>query len=298
MGKNILLSICCLAYNHESFIRQCLDGFIMQKTNFNFEVLINDDASTDGTADIIREYEIKYPDIIKPVYQKENQYSKGVQVFTNLLSRAKYKYIALCEGDDYWTDPNKLQRQVDLLEQRPDIVLSAENGMVVNPLNKNSSHLFNIVMEEMNVSTFDLLEKRKFPTASVVFRSECIKDCFRLKENGDTILWVLLSTKGVVHYNPVVSSVYNRGGHGVVESTPKLQWAKKMESWNRQIIYIIKHSKMGESFNYKIFKERNFSEYSAAYKKMSFKIAPVKKMYCLYKCFVNNPWIIFKLFPL
>lgn len=118
------VSICCITYNHAPFIRQCLDGFMMQRTSFPIEVLVHDDASTDGTQDIIREYEAKYPDVIKPIYQKENQYSKGVKV--NLVynySRAKGKYIALCEGDDYWTDPYKLQKQVDFLESHPDYVM-------------------------------------------------------------------------------------------------------------------------------------------------------------------------------
>lgn len=87
---------------------------MQQKTNFPIEVLIHDDASTDGTQDIIREYEKKYPNIVKPIYQKENQYSKGVKVsLVYNYSRARGKYIALCEGDDYWTDPYKLQKQVD-----------------------------------------------------------------------------------------------------------------------------------------------------------------------------------------
>lgn len=120
-NKSILVSICCITYNHERFIRQCLDGFLMQKTGFEFEILIHDDASTDGTAHIIREYEQKYPDIIKPIYQNENQYSKGIPIsITYNFPRAKGKYIALCEGDDYWTDPCKLQKQVDFLEHNPE----------------------------------------------------------------------------------------------------------------------------------------------------------------------------------
>jgi len=94
-----------------------MDGFIMQKTNFPFEILIHDDASTDATASIIKEYEKKYPDIIRAVYQAENQYSKGINPgIEHLFPNAKGKYIALCEGDDYWTDPYKLQKQVDFLE--------------------------------------------------------------------------------------------------------------------------------------------------------------------------------------
>lgn len=122
-SQNVLVTIRCLAYNHEPYIRQCLEGFVMQKTNFRFEAIVHDDASTDGTANIIREFEEKYSDIIKPIYQTENQYSKrdgsigrAMDAFTSNDS----KYIATCEGDDYWTDPYKLQKQVDFLEANPE----------------------------------------------------------------------------------------------------------------------------------------------------------------------------------
>ena len=119
-----LVSVNILAYNHALFIRQCLDGVLMQKISFPFEVLIHDDASTDGTADIIREYEARYPDIIKAVYQTENQFSKGVCVERKyLFANSLGKYIALCEGDDYWTDPLKLQKQIDFLESHPDYTI-------------------------------------------------------------------------------------------------------------------------------------------------------------------------------
>ena len=120
-NEEIMVSICCTAFKHEKYIRQCLDGFVMQKTDFKYEVIINDDASPDGTANIIREYEAKYPDIIKPIYQTVNQYSIDSNVTFNIIfPRVKGKYIALCEGDDFWTDPLKLQKQVDALEANPD----------------------------------------------------------------------------------------------------------------------------------------------------------------------------------
>lgn len=119
-----VVSICCATYNHSSYIRQCLDGFVTQKTSFSFEVIVHDDASTDGTQDIIREFAARYPDIIKPIYQTENQYSKGVRInLTYIFPRIKGKYVAICEGDDYWTDPYKLQKQVDFLESHPDYVM-------------------------------------------------------------------------------------------------------------------------------------------------------------------------------
>ena len=122
--NSIVVSISCITYNHAPYIRQCLDGFLMQQTNFAFEVLIHDDASTDGTTEIIKEYEAKYPDVIKPIYEGENQWVKGRRgsvVFN--FPRAKGKYIALCEGDDYWTDPLKLQKQVDFLDNHPGYVM-------------------------------------------------------------------------------------------------------------------------------------------------------------------------------
>lgn len=119
--NRLLVSISCITYNHAPYIRQCLDGFLMQQCDFEYEILIHDDASTDGTSDIIREYQEKYPEIIKPIMQTENQYSKGIRGMMARFNfpRAKGKYIALCEGDDYWTDPLKLQKQVDFLEENP-----------------------------------------------------------------------------------------------------------------------------------------------------------------------------------
>ncbi len=110
--EELIVSISCKTYNHEDYIADAIDGFLQQKTNFKYEILIHDDASTDRTADIIRAYEKKYPDLIKPIYQTVNQYSiEGVSVTQLNLSRAKGKYIAECEGDDYWIDPYKLQKQ-------------------------------------------------------------------------------------------------------------------------------------------------------------------------------------------
>ena len=108
--NNIKVSICCVTYNHENFLRQCLDGFVMQKTNFQFEILVHEDASTDGTEEIVKLYEEKYPNLFRCVYQSENQFLKQNTLVNILFKMAKGKYIALCEGDDYWTDPYKLQK--------------------------------------------------------------------------------------------------------------------------------------------------------------------------------------------
>lgn len=120
-NEELMVTIRCLAYNHEPYIRQCLEGFVMQKTNFRFEAIVHDDASTDGTAAIIKEYAEKYPDIIKPIFETENQYSKRDGSIKRIMNAHTHgKYIAYCEGDDYWTDPLKLQTQIDFLENNLD----------------------------------------------------------------------------------------------------------------------------------------------------------------------------------
>ncbi|MGV8093840.1 MAG: GNAT family N-acetyltransferase [Mangrovibacterium sp.] len=119
-NKNVMVSICCITYNHEKYIRKAIEGFLMQKVAFTVEILIHDDASTDDTANIIKEYEKKFPDIVKPIYQTENQHQQGRPIsLVYQFPRARGKYIALCEGDDYWIDPYKLQKQVDFLEKNP-----------------------------------------------------------------------------------------------------------------------------------------------------------------------------------
>ena len=122
--SDVIVAIKCLVYNHEPYLRDCLEGFVMQQTNFPFVAIVHDDASTDGSTIIIREYEKKYPNIIKPIYETENQYAKHDGSVTRIMNAAidatGVKYVAMCEGDDYWTDPLKLQKQVDFMEANPE----------------------------------------------------------------------------------------------------------------------------------------------------------------------------------
>ena len=136
MSNNPLITVFCITYNHVKYIRVCLDGFVMQKTNFRFVAIIHDDASTDGTASIIREYAEKYPDIIQPIYETENQYSKQdgsiKRIMQEAINATGCKYVAICEGDDYWTDPYKLQKQVDFLEGHPNVGLCYTDYNIYN----------------------------------------------------------------------------------------------------------------------------------------------------------------------
>ncbi len=171
MENNVLVSINCLVYNHESYIRQCLDGFVMQKTNFKFEVLVHDDASTDKSAEIIKEYENKYPDIIKPIYQSKNQYSQNVRVsYVYQYPRATGKYIAICEGDDYWCDENKLQKQFDFLEKHPDYYVCCHYNNVIDDDGNIVITPENVIERDITIS--DLSPYLGFPhTTSYFFRN-------------------------------------------------------------------------------------------------------------------------------
>lgn len=123
---DIVVSILCLTYNHEAYVRQTFDGFLAQETSFRYEVVVHDDASTDGTAEIIREYQRKYPDIFFPIIQEENVCSRGIDIFSEyLMKKARGKYAAFCEGDDYWIDSGKLQMQYDVLEANEDVDICA-----------------------------------------------------------------------------------------------------------------------------------------------------------------------------
>lgn len=131
--SDIIVSIICNTYNHGDYICKCLEGFVTQKTEYLFEILVHDDASTDNTPEIIHEYEKKYPELIFPICQTENQFSKGIHpILAVQCPRARGKYIAFCEGDDYWCDPKKLQKQISFLESHPEYSGSVHNVMTVD----------------------------------------------------------------------------------------------------------------------------------------------------------------------
>lgn len=168
-----LVSISFITFNQAPYLRACLDGFLMQKTSFIFEILIHDDCSTDETREIIEEYSKKYPDIIFPIFQTENQYSKGVRGMMARFNfpRSRGKYLALCEGDDYWSDPYKLQKQVDFLENNPDFSICFHNMKILNESNPSAIEFTNSKDQESVSSILDLASKGNFMfTASVVFK--------------------------------------------------------------------------------------------------------------------------------
>lgn len=126
------VSICCATFNHAPFIAEAIEGFLMQKTTFCVEILIHDDCSTDGTRAIVQRYADDHPELFRLTLPEENQYSRGVSVLQNLRATARGDYIAFCEGDDAWTDPLKLQRQVAFLDENPNCVIAGHDYVAVD----------------------------------------------------------------------------------------------------------------------------------------------------------------------
>lgn len=213
-----IISISCITFNHAPYIRQCIDGFLMQKTDFSFEVLIHDDASTDGTEEIIREYEAKYPDIIKPLYEKENQYIKGRKgslVFN--FPRAKGKYVALCEGDDYWTDPLKLQKQVEQMEKYPEASMCVALNKQVHTKTGNETVDDKYLGKNFPLIYFKDLNKY-FHTSTYLIRKSTLDILTANYPNlfiGDTSLRYLLINEGPFVVLNEVESVYRITGTGI-----------------------------------------------------------------------------------
>lgn len=211
--RDVKVSIICNAYNHEKYISEALESFVAQKTNFKFEILVHDDASTDHTAEIIREYENKYPDLIKPVYQKDNIYSKNKdEVLEIQYGRALGKYIALCEGDDCWCDELKLQKQFDILERHPEIDMCAHRAYYFDCEKKTVTKQFPDINEERILSTEEVIygEGWFLATNSLFYRKSIIQDepMFKRFWNIDYTLQIQGSLRGGIYYLPDIMSKY------------------------------------------------------------------------------------------
>lgn len=288
--KRPLVTIRCVTYNHEKYISQTLDGFLMQKTDFPFEVLVHDDASTDNTASIIRKYEKKYPNIIKPIYQIENQYSKHDGTISRTLnSLTKGKYIALCEGDDYWIDENKLQMQVDFLEKKP------EYGMCYTKAKQ-----YNQRMQEFNTKsvgiTFDGFEDllkngNCIPTLTTVYRKDLLDKYQREIQPsnkgwlmGDYPMWLYFSHESKIKFFDKETAVYRVLEESASHSTDINKMIKFEES-----VYDIRqfyNQKFGLNFelkvNYPFIKNQLLNKLSEKYEK---KLAKDVRLICKMQSF-------------
>ena len=216
MPKKPVVSVLCLSYNQKKYIRQMLDSILMQKTNFDFEVLINDDASTDGTAEIIKEYQSKYPDIIKPVFHKKNLYSQGIRSMVTrfLLPKAEGKYIALCEGDDYWTDSNKLRLQVDFLDKHKDYALCFHSVKVFFENKEQQDYIFPDP-KRRSFAAEELLRSNFIHTNSVMYRKQKYKNMATSVMPGDWYLHLYHAQFGKIGFIDKPMSVYRRHSGGI-----------------------------------------------------------------------------------
>lgn len=224
-----LVSVCLITYNQEEFIREALEGIVMQKTDFAVEVIIGEDCSTDGTRKICEEYINKYPNLLKPLFHKKNVGMMGNWIAT--IQACKGKYIALCEGDDYWTDPYKLQKQADFMESHPDFSLCAHNADTLEygelrrlePIQKDILTTDDIIMQDWGIMT-----------ASMLFRKDSfvIPDWYYNIKNGDYGLQLLVSLKGNARILPDAMSVYRKHVGGISTTLRPLSQA----AW---VIYLL-----------------------------------------------------------
>lgn len=223
--KDIKVSIRCITYNHIRYIQQCLDGIVMQKTNFRFVAIVHDDASTDGTADVVRDYAKKYPDIVLPILQKENQYSKGYERIRNILDEhTKGKYVAICEGDDYWTDPLKLQKQYDWMESHPDYTACFHPAQILYEEGNHENEISGEIEDRDYAGPELFMWKHRPPTASIFFKhviyeSSVYKQSLEAKLSfGDTPLFLACAHEGKVRGMSEVMSVYRKHVNGITET--------------------------------------------------------------------------------
>ena len=229
--RKIRVSVICTAYNHEKYIAKALDGFVNQKTDFRYEVIVHDDASTDGTVAIIREYEKRYPDIIRGIYQTENQYSKGIRIMDDIIyPEITGEYVALCEADDYWINDNKLQMQVDFLDRNPSYSAVTHNSIFKDEKNSNEWVQYQQDNDEkLNFKKLIIDGGKCYHTSSLMLRKEhyLYPEDFRIKNIGDYPRSVYLSLVGDIYYFKEPMSVHRVNVEG--------SWTQKNASVNKLI---------------------------------------------------------------
>ena len=239
-----LVSVCCLAYNQHRYIKECIEGVIKQQTSFLIEILIQDDASDDGTAEIIRHYAAKYPELIHPVFQTENQYSKGVSIVQPLYDLAKGKYIAFCDGDDYWIDPLKLQKQVDYLECNPDCGLICTDfkryiqgyDLFEKSNTGNSSHLTykDIILGQATILLSSACLRRRF----IENRDYTHLDpAYYFK--GDALLFLDISLYSYIYFSSDITTVYRMLKNSISHPDNYIERCKFSYMMSNTILYFL-----------------------------------------------------------
>ncbi|MDC3132968.1 glycosyltransferase, partial [Flavobacteriaceae bacterium] len=211
-----LVSVLILAFNHENYIRETLDNVLGQQTSFNYEIVVHDDASTDATPKIIKEYQKKYPHIIKPILQKENQFSIGVKPFSNFVYPfLKSEFVAYCEGDDYWTDCRKLEKQVAIFRRHKGIVICGHNVKIINEAGvkpKNEFYKKPRAFGDFKFAFHDEFENHFVHTATLMIKTSVISQQ-PITDNwvsGDIQMILFTLSKGMGFYIDQKMSVKRR----------------------------------------------------------------------------------------
>ena len=290
--QKYLVAIKCITYNHEKYLADALEGFVMQKTNFPFVAIVHDDASTDGTADILRQYAEKYPDIIHPIYETENQYSKHDGSLGRIMDAAVAatgaKYIAMCEGDDYWTDPYKLQKQVDFLDSHPDYSMCFHGAEIKNETDTKVITTCDKI-ENKEYFTNDIFPGWVVPTASVVYRKSMVDTFPSIKhpewiKYGDIVLFLKCTHTGRVWGMNEKMSVYRMTENGAVISQ-----RNEMEYMNR----LCQHYEM-LMLNFPQLDKKWSNEFIAAWRYSQFRAS--NKLRYLWEAIIHSPQYVWNKF--
>ena len=217
-----IVTVCIVSFNHEKWLRKCLGSICTQKTDFEYKVLVHDDCSTDGSIAIIEEFAQKYPDKIQTIIQEENRYSKGINIVQKYVIPAiQTKYFAICEGDDYWCDENKLQKQVNYLENHPECNMTFHNANVVDTDDNylktfyprkmwNDKKLYKALEkpEGTDISVGELIMLDFTPTASIVGRTENLRPILNFSTSLDLVVRLVTTYDGCAHYFNEIMSAY------------------------------------------------------------------------------------------
>lgn len=220
--SEFLIDVIIPVYNHESFIRQTLDSIVNQITEYKYRVIPSDDCSTDNTRSILESYALRYPDKVFPVYHPQNigAHANGY----SLLMATTSKYVAVCDGDDYWTDPHKLQKQVSFLENNPDYVICFGDAGIIdkhgNPLPKEDYHP-PITKEIYTIEDFILAERHIIPTATLVYRNllqKPIPEFYKTILSGDIFIVIMVAHHGKARFLNENFAIYRVHSGGITKS--------------------------------------------------------------------------------
>ena len=250
---DIKVSVVCLTYNHEKYIGRAIEGFVMQKTDFPYEVIVHDDYSTDATADVIREYEKKYPELLRVVYQPKNIRSRGIDARTKVITpMLRGEYVALCEGDDFWTDENKLQIQYDYLKSHPECSMCVHQT-TLHDLGKNTDRNQNVFTEDRIFTVKDILALggRLFSVNSILMKRKIYTDipkCLDAKGFGDFQLFLNGALNGEVYYMARNMATRNHGVEGSWTQRVMFDKYKTIEHF-REVIRML--NTFNEAYDYK-----------------------------------------------